>query len=85
MNNELCYDIMEMIGEIVLDRRQYDTCLNDIENVGEEYEIHEVSDPDIFNCDVDAPFPAQFFCSLFHNDALTETVQKYRMNRLRTW
>jgi hypothetical protein len=51
-----------------------------IENVGEEYseEWERVRDGHIIYVGV---LSDQFFCGLYHNDDLTDTIVKYRRNR----
>jgi hypothetical protein len=49
-------------------------CMFAIEDVGEEYN----------NEHNDSPATDQFFCAMFHNEELTNTVSSYRRNRPRT-
>ena len=77
----LCYDIMEMVGaqvEIIRKNKEYKNNYNEmldaIENVGRYMNMFAIGLDEGVMSD-------QFFCELYQQDALTNTVSLYRRNK----
>jgi len=81
----LCFDIMELVGEqvnIIREKKYKQDHMDewcgvccDIENVGDAIDDMTVDDID------DGVMSDQFFCELYHQEALTNTVSLYRRNK----
>jgi len=77
----LCFDIMELVGEQVNIirknkeyKKNYNEMLDAIENVGRYMNMF----PDGLDYGVSSD---QFFCELYHQDSLTNTISIYRRNK----